>query len=115
MCHLSITRGCDEAAAKLIALSSIESSSDCFLLETLPDICLQELTYDQIRIEFVGNRHDNMLKSKHIVCVPHAFGGPGNVNVPALRLTDVESKESDFNVLSYSSLTTTVQVITIVT
>ena len=33
MCHLSITRGCDKAATKLIALSSVEPSGDCSLLE----------------------------------------------------------------------------------
>ena len=93
MCHLSITRRCDEAAAKLIALSGIESSSDCFLLEIPPNIFLHELTYNQIRIELVSNRHDNVLKGKHIVCVAHAFGRPGNVNVPALRLTEIMTQK----------------------
>lgn len=92
MCHLSITRRCDEAAAKLISLRSIESSGDFFLLEILPNICLHELTYNKIRIEFVSNRHDNVLKGKHIVCIAHAFGGPGNVNVPALRLMEIMTR-----------------------
>ena len=92
MRHLSITRRCDEAAAELIALRSIESSGDCFLLEILPNICLHELTYNQIWIELVRNRHDNVLKGKQIVCVTHAFGGPGNVNVPALTLTEIMAR-----------------------
>lgn len=84
MCHLSITRRCDEAATKLITLSSVESSGDCNLSVVLSNLCLRELTYNQIRIKLIGNRHDNMLKGKHIVCVTHAFGGPGDINVSAL-------------------------------
>ena len=33
MCHLSITRWCDEATTELVAFSSVESSGDCGFLE----------------------------------------------------------------------------------
>ena len=86
MCHLSITSGCDKAATKLIAFSSVKTSRNCSLLETFGQLYLRRLTNDQVRIEIIGNRHDDMLKGKHIVRIPHALGGPRDVNIPALPI-----------------------------
>ena len=35
-----------------------------------------------------------MLKCEHIVCVPHAFGGPGDIDISALHVNEIRDPQT---------------------
>lgn len=71
----------DETTAELISSCCVEASRN-FSISIDSQRIDNEHTNDQIRIKFLRNRHDDLVKCIHVITVAHALVRPGNVDVP---------------------------------